>query len=56
MGTHLEANGVDLDKTEASLGVSLTMDPKSERFVGSDAANKMLTRDYRQPYVVPEQV
>ncbi len=56
MATHLDANGVDLDKTEASLGVALTMDPKSERFVGSDAANKMLTREYRQPYVVPEQV
>jgi len=56
MGEHLEANGVDLDKTKATLGVALTMDPKSERYVGNDDANKMLTRDYRQPYVVPEQV
>ena len=56
MDGHLKANGVDLDQTQASLGVALTMDPKSERFVGNDDANKMLTREYRQPYVVPEQV
>ncbi|MEY2409264.1 MAG: hypothetical protein QOF48_1934 [Verrucomicrobiota bacterium] len=56
MAAHLDANGVDLDKTQASLGVALTMDPRSERFVGNDDASKMLTREYRQPYVVPEQV
>ena len=32
------------------------MDPKSERFLGNDAANEMLTRPYRKPYVVPEKV
>jgi predicted dehydrogenase len=56
MTEHLAANGVDLEKTKATLGVALTMDPKSERFVGNDAANAMLTRDYRKPYVVPENV
>src|SRR6185436_3351671 len=53
MTEHLAANGVDLEKTKATLGVALTMDPKSEPFVGNDAANAMLTRDYRKPYVVP---
>ena len=56
MAGHLEANGVDLDATKATLGVALTMDPKSERFIGNDDASKMLTREYRQPYVVPEKV
>jgi hypothetical protein len=47
---------VDLDATLLGLGVPLTMDPKSERFLGNDAANAMLTRPYRKPYVVPEKV
>jgi hypothetical protein len=32
------------------------MDPKSERFIGNDTANEMLTRPYRKPYLVPEDV
>ena len=56
MTEHLKANDVDLDATKASLGVALTMDPKTERFIGNDAANAMLTRDYRAPYIVPEKV
>jgi predicted dehydrogenase len=56
MFEHLAANGVDLDATLLGLGVPLTMDPKSERFLGNDAANAMLTRPYRKPYVVPEKV
>jgi len=55
---HLSANGVDLDKTPAILGAMLTFDPHSERFVGefSEAANQLVTREYRAPFVVPEQV
>jgi predicted dehydrogenase len=53
---HLAANGVDLDATPVQLGAALTMDPKSERFLGHDAANEMLTRPYRKPYIVPEKV
>jgi len=56
MFEHLAANGVDADATPLQLGVALTMDPKSERFLGNDAANEMLTRPYRKPYVVPERV
>jgi predicted dehydrogenase len=56
MFAHLKANEVDLDTTQAALGVALVMDPKSERFIGNDKANEMLTREYRKPYVVPEKV
>ncbi|MCX7827049.1 MAG: gfo/Idh/MocA family oxidoreductase, partial [Verrucomicrobiae bacterium] len=51
---HLAANGVDLTKTKATLGAWLKMDPKTERFIGNDKANALLTRNYRKPFVVPE--
>ena len=53
---HLAANGVDLKTQKATLGAFLKMDPKAERFVGNERANKLLTRDYRKPFVVPEKV
>lgn len=56
MRAHLAANDVDLGATPAVLGPWLEMDPESERFVRDDAANAMLTREYRAPYVVPERV
>ena len=56
MEEHLGANQVDLHKTPAILGAVLNMEPKSEKFVGNAAANQMLTREYRKPFVVPEKV
>jgi len=53
MSEHLAANGVDIDKDKVTLGVPLKMDPATERFVGNDKANEMLTRPYRAPYIVP---
>lgn len=55
---HLLANAVDLQATPRILGPWLTMDTKDERFVGqfSEAANKLVRREYRQPFIVPEQV
>ena len=51
---HLEASKVELDKTPMSLGVLLKFDPETKRFIGNEAANAMLTREYRAPYVVPK--
>ncbi|HQG56479.1 MAG TPA: hypothetical protein PK496_05670 [Bacteroidales bacterium] len=37
-------------------GRTLKFDPATEKFIGDDEANKLLTRNYRAPYVVPENV
>jgi hypothetical protein len=58
MALHLSDNKVDLLATKATLGPVLTMDPATEKFTGplADEANKLATREYRKPYVVPENV
>lgn len=38
------------------LGRTLTFDGEREQFVGDGEANRLLTRKYRRPYVVPERV
>jgi predicted dehydrogenase len=38
------------------VGRKLTWDDKTRKFVGDVEANKMISRDYRKPYVVPEKV
>jgi hypothetical protein len=48
---HLAHNGMDLEKQEATLGPWLAMDPKTERFLGSAAAEALLTRPGRKPFV-----
>jgi len=54
MKEHLAANGVAVDAL--ALGPWLKMDPQTERFIGNADANKLITREYRKPYVVPENV
>ena len=56
MDEHLAANQVDLKKTPATLGEVLKVDVTREEFIGNRAASQMLTRDYRQPFVVPAKV
>jgi len=55
---HLLVNGVDVHETPRMLGPWLSMDPQRERFVGdfADEANMLLTRNYREPFVVPQDV
>ena len=54
MQTHLEANEVALAIEQATLGVPLKMDPKTEQFIGNPAASALLTRPYRPGFVVPD--
>jgi len=56
LATHLAANEVDIEVDKLALGEFLKMDPKTEKFIDNPAADKMLTRDYRAPYIVPEKV
>ncbi|HJT34092.1 MAG TPA: Gfo/Idh/MocA family oxidoreductase [Pirellulales bacterium] len=49
---HLKANGVS-DTTVGRLGASLQFDPAEEKFVANSAADELLTRDYRAPFIVP---
>jgi Oxidoreductase family, NAD-binding Rossmann fold len=58
MLAHLEANEVDLDKNPITMGPTLTMDGEKERYVDeySDWANMYLKRNYREPFVVPDEV
>jgi predicted dehydrogenase len=56
MEEHLRGVGVKLDGTTYRLGRTLNFDAKSEKFVGDNEANRLLTREYRAPFVVPEKV
>jgi predicted dehydrogenase len=53
MKSHLESHAVDLKATPLTFGPTLAMNPIEETFIGNDAANAKLTREYRAPYVVP---
>ena len=54
LAMHLDANGVDISVEKLALGEFLKMDPKTEKFIGNAAADKLLTREYRAPYTVPQ--
>jgi predicted dehydrogenase len=55
MREHLRENGVGAE-TEFLAGRLLDFDPASETFKGCAEADRLLTREYRKPYVVPEKV
>ncbi len=56
MAGHLDANGVDCAKDNLKLGLPLNFDPAKERFVDNAEANALVSRNYREPFVVPEKV
>ena len=56
MSEHLKANNVDIANEQLAIGEFLKMDPQKERFIGNAKADKLLTREYRAPYIVPEKV
>ena len=53
---HLSSGLAHLGNISYQLGRQLKFDPNSEVFVNDPEANKMLTRNYRAPFVVPEKV
>jgi len=48
--------GLKLKDLRCQVGPTLDFDAETERFVGNDRANAMLTRAYREPFVVPDKV
>ena len=52
---YLTEAGVDLDKTKLTLGQHLRVDGDKESFLDNTAANALLTREYRAPFVVPKE-
>jgi len=48
--------GLDLAKSTYQLGPMLKFDPGKERFTDNRRANRLVTRRYREPFVVPENV
>ena len=53
---HKSTTVCHLAKISQKLGRSVHFDPQTERFVNDPEADKFLKREYRAPYVVPEQV
>ena len=53
---HCERNEVDFATTPAYLGAALKVDRANERFTGdlADEANKLISREYRSGFVVPD--
>jgi predicted dehydrogenase len=51
-----KAIGVNPEKATLWVGPKLQFNAAKEQFVNNSAANKLLTRDYRKPFVVPEKV
>jgi predicted dehydrogenase len=51
-----KAIGVEPSRSTYRLGPKLQFDPVTERFVDNPAADMLLTRPYREPFVVPEVV
>ena len=55
---HLRLNGLDPEKEEMYMGPVLNFDSQSEKFTGthSEIANLFLKDNYREPFMIPENV
>lgn len=53
---HLSSALSHLGNIAYRTGRTLKFDPVKEKFIGDDEADRMLTRNYRNPYIVPEKV
>ncbi len=52
----LKDNGLKLEETTYRVGRTLQFDAETEKFADDEAANELLTRPPRPPFVVPERV
>ena len=52
---YLVEAGVDLEKTPMTLGQHLRLDGDKEQFLDNAPADALLTREYRSPFVVPQE-
>ncbi len=50
---HLAENNVDLEKAQLALGPLLRLDGHKEKFLDNPAADRLLAREYRKPFVLP---
>jgi predicted dehydrogenase len=53
IAAHLKENGIDLQKEPLTLGPRLAIDAEHEKFIDNPDADRLLTREYREPFVVP---
>ena len=53
---HLSTSLCHLANVSFRVGRKLEFDPTTEKFIGDDEANGLLRRQYREPYVLPENV
>ncbi len=53
---HLSSGLAHLGNIAYRIGRTLTFDPKTKKFVNDKEATAMLTRKYRAPYTLPENV
>ena len=56
MQDHLKENGLKLEDTDYIVGRTLNFDAETESIKGDHEANELLSRTYRPPYVVPENI
>jgi len=53
---HLASALAHLGNISYRLGRQLNFDPVAEKFISDEDANRMLTREYREPYTMPEKI
>ena len=56
MEEHLRGNGLKLEDLRLRVGAPLAIDAHAETIRHNDEANRMLTRNYRAGFVVPDHV
>jgi hypothetical protein len=51
---HLALNHAEVERAGITLGMPVAFDSAAELFHGNEAASRLLTREYRHPFVVPK--